>query len=74
MLKEIATPRRHVVAALIAAVAVAACGVKGPLVPAPKSSPASPPPVTPTLPDSSSPPTASPPPPGAEPAAPPRRP
>jgi len=74
MLMEIATPRRHVVAALIAAVAVAACGVKGPLVPAPKKSPSSPPPTMPAIPDSSSPPTAAPPPPGTEPAAPPQKP
>jgi predicted small lipoprotein YifL len=36
---HIATSRRAVVAAVAVALCVSACGVKGPLVPAPKSTP-----------------------------------
>ena len=39
MLKQILASRRAVAAAVVAALCVSACGVKGPLVPAPKSAP-----------------------------------
>ncbi|MET0441140.1 MAG: lipoprotein [Casimicrobiaceae bacterium] len=53
MVKHIATPRRHIVVALIAALsaalATAGCGVKGPLVPAPRPAAATPPQTPPTI-------------------------
>jgi len=45
MVKQIAMPRRLVAVALVAALATAGCGVKGPLVPAPKPAADAPPPA-----------------------------
>jgi predicted small lipoprotein YifL len=47
MVKHIATPRRRLLVALIAALAASGCGVKGPLVPAPKPAAETPPTTTP---------------------------
>jgi predicted small lipoprotein YifL len=50
MVKQIATPRRRVhhalIAALVVSIASAGCGVKGPLVPAPKAAVPTPPSAT----------------------------